>query len=141
MSKIMELIRIVSDALDTETSQREYNWEIRKKRGLPRDVVMDVQCLNGYEAYRIGELSERCRMSWSMLSDICMLMDIDQNTLLAAVKSMRRWERHNGRWGREIYPTSCLSWEVMERMMKFITKNTQDSDCYESTGRRKAWCE
>ena len=134
----MELIRIVSDILDEEADQQKFCRPIRKKYRLLSNGTIWINSLSGEDAYRIAELTERCSKNWSMLRDICLLMDIDQDRLVSTVKSMNRWERSGD---REVCPSCFLSDSVQERLLLFISKNREDKSYYQSTGRKKAWCE
>ncbi len=140
MYDIEKLVGIVCDLLEAETEVRKYNLEIRKEKGYAPDACLWIPSLDGDKAYRLGELSERYNRSAWILADICAMLDIDQTLLIAAVKSMQRKERHNGRWDNPNY-TQWMRREDKARLVKFLQNGDEDRGCYKSTGRRMAWCE
>ena len=140
MFDIEKLVGIVCEVLEAETEARKYNLEIRKEKGCAPDATLWVPSLGGSEAYRLGELSERCSRGWGMLADICEMLDIDQSLLIAAVKSMQRKERHNGRWDNPNY-TCWMGWKDKEKLGKFLQNGDEWKCHYKSTGRRMAWCD
>lgn len=142
MYDIEKLVGIVCDLLEAEADCRKYNLEIRKKKGYMPNTELWIPSLGGSEAYRLGELSERYDRSAWMLTDICEMLDIDQYLLVAAVKSMQRKERHNGRWDNPNY-TCWMNHEDKVRLAEFLAKDKGEHgyhSWYESTGRKKAWC-
>lgn len=142
MYDMEKLVRIVCDYLEAEESSKKYNMEVRKEKGYTPDACLWIPSLNGSEAYRIGELSERCDRSARILADICDMLDIDQMLLIAAVKSMQRKERHNGRWDNPCL-TCWMSHKDKERLTRFLAKDKGEHgyrSWYTSTGRTKAWC-
>ena len=79
----------------------------------------------------------------SILSDICAMLDINQELLVAAVKSMQRKERHNGRWDNPNY-TCWMNEDDKKRLARFLSNERGESGVYpwfSSTGRKKPWCE
>lgn len=120
MYDVEKLVSIVCECLEAETDCKKYNLEVRQKRGLSPDCTIWISSLDGSSAYRLGELSERrCRSGW-ILADICAMLDIDQDRLIAAVKSMQRWERHNGRYDREICLTCWMGADDKKRLARFL---------------------
>ena len=101
------------------------------------------QSLNGSKAYRLGELSEKSGATGSILADICAMLNINQELLVAAVKSMQRKERHNGRWDNPNY-TCWMNEDDKKRLARFLSNERGESGVYpwfSSTGRKKPWCE
>lgn len=99
--------------------------------------------LNGSKAYRLGELFEKSGATGSILADICAMLDINQELLVAAVKSMQRKERHNGRWDNPNY-TCWMNEDDKKRLARFLSNERGESGVYpwfSSTGRKKPWCE
>ncbi len=142
MYDIQKLVPIVCDLLDAEKDDKEYNQKIRKEKDYSTDTCLWIPSLGGSEAYRLGELYERCNHGWRILADVCAMLDVDENLLISAVKSMQRKERHNGRWNNPNY-TSCMEHEDKERLVRFLTKDKGEHGYhpwYTSTGRTKAWC-
>lgn len=63
--------------------------------------------------------------------------------LVAAVKSMQRKERHNGRWDNPNY-TCWMNEDDKKRLARFLSNERGESGVYpwfSSTGRKKPWCE
>lgn len=97
MYDVEKLVSLVCELFDAEAEGKKYNLEVRKNKGYSPDAYLWVSTLGGSEAYRLGELAERSRqIGWS-LATVCDMLDINQDWLIAAVKSMLRKERHNGR--------------------------------------------
>ena len=121
---------------------RSIIWKFGKTRYSP-DACLWVSTLGGSEAYRLGELAERSRqIGWS-LATVCDMLDINQDWLIAAVKSMLRKERHNGRWDNPNL-TCWMGREDKERLRRCLSNKRGEFDYhpwYSSTGRKKAWCE
>ena len=103
MYDVEKLVSIVCDYLDAEADYMKYSLDARKELGLAPDSTLWIPSLNGSKAYRLGELSEKSGATGSILADICAMLDINQELLVAAVKSMQRKERHNGRWDNPNY--------------------------------------
>lgn len=122
MYDIEKLVSIVCDQLDAEGDDKKFNLEVRKEKGYAPDSVLWISSLGGSEAFRMGELYERCSRGWRIVADVCDMLDIDQNLLIAAVKSMRRKERHNGRWDNPNY-TSYMRHKDKERLVRFLTND------------------
>ena len=98
MYDVEKLVSLVCELFDAEAEGKKYNLEVRKNKGYSPDAYLWVSTLGGSEAYRLGELAERSRqIGWS-LATVCDMLDINQDWLIAAVKSMLRKERHNGSW-------------------------------------------
>ena len=55
------------------------------------------------------------------MADICAMLDINQELLVAAVKSMQRKERHNGRWDNPNY-TCWMNEDDKKRLARFLSK-------------------
>ncbi len=119
MYDVEKLIGIVCEWLYTEEEEKKYNLEVRKKKGYAPNANLWIPSLDGSTAYRLGELSERSTRSRMMLADICNMLDIDQDRLVAAVKSMQRKERHNGRWDNPCL-TQWIKDKDKERLSKFL---------------------
>lgn len=139
MYDVKKLVSIVCEVLEAETESRKYNLEIRKEKGMAPDSCLWIPSLNGSDGYRLGELSERSNRSGWILADICAMLDIDQKLLIAAVKSMLRKERHNGRWDNPNY-TYWMDYRDKERLMKFLQNGDGWSGHFKSTGRKMPWC-
>ncbi len=95
---IEKLASIVFEALEAESEYRKYVLKIKQQKDLPLNDCIWIPTLDGSPAYDLGRLCERADCTYSMLRDICILLGIDQARLIATVKSIRRKERHNGRW-------------------------------------------
>lgn len=139
---VEKLVGIVCDMLEAETADKEYNRKIRKEKGYPSHFSLWVPDLEGEKAYRLGKLTERCdRYGW-MIRDVCVMLDVDQSLLIAAVKSMQRKEHRDRRW-RGLCLTCQMRDEDQKRLARFLSNDTGGCKCrsfYRSTGRRKAWC-
>lgn len=134
MYDVEKLVSVVCDYLDAEADYKKYSLDVRKELGLAPDSPLWIPSLNGSKAYRLGELSEKSGATGSILADICAMLDINQELLVAAVKSMQRKERHNGRWDNPNYrtlslascvqlskpETSALRSSIKEKIMKFL---------------------
>lgn len=141
MFDVEKLVSIVCEVLENENEMRKHNREMRRARGkIGAAACIWIPSLDGSTAYRTGELSERSAEGWRRLSDICDMLDIDQGALIAAVKSMQRWERHNGRYDRDTSVTCWINSGDKERLEKFIEAENYWTVHYLSTGRKKAWC-
>lgn len=103
MYDVEKLVSIVCDYLDAEADYMKYSLDARKELGLAPGSTLWIPSLNGSKAYRLGELSEKSGATGSILADICAMLNINQELLVAAVKSMQRKERHNGRWDNPNY--------------------------------------
>lgn len=144
MYDVDKLVSIVFDFFEAEEANKQYGLEVRKSKGYRRDAALWIPLLNGSEAFRLGELAERSRQTGWNLSTVCEMLDVDQERLISAVKSMQRWERSRWRWDC----TVCLTGRAMEpadevRFMRFISNKREENDYhpwYKSTGRKKAWC-
>lgn len=142
MYDIEKLVSIVCELLEAQEDDKKFNLEVRKRKGYMPDTDLWIPSLGGSEAFRMGELYERCNHGWRILADVCDMLDIDQNLLIAAVKSMQRKERHNGHWDNPNY-TSCIEHKDKERLVRFLTRDKGEHGYhpwYASTGRTKAWC-
>lgn len=95
MYDVEKLVSVVCDYLDAEADYKKYSLDVRKELGLAPDSTLWIPSLNGSKAYRLGELSEKSGATGSILADICAMLNINQELLVAAVKSMQRKERHN----------------------------------------------
>ena len=94
MYDVEKLVSIVCDYLNAEADYMKYSLDARKELGLAPNSTLWIPSLNGSKAYRLGELSEKSGATGSILADICAMLDINQELLVAAVKSMQRKERH-----------------------------------------------
>lgn len=90
MYDVEKLVSVVCDYLDAEADYKKYSLDVRKELGLAPDSTLWIPSLNGSKAYRLGELSEKSGATGSILADICAMLDINQELLVAAVKSMQR---------------------------------------------------
>lgn len=115
------LISIVADTLSSNEDYLAYCREIRENRGLTHDASIWIPNLDGSTAHRLGAKGEKTDQMYYSLANICSLMHFDQNALIACVKSMQRWEKHNGRWDRDISLFMQLSHRDAESMKRFIT--------------------
>lgn len=122
MFDVEKLVGIVYDLLEAEAESKEYNLKIRKEKGYEPDDCLWIPSLNGSEAYRLGELSERRDRSHWILADVCTMLDVDKELLIAAVKSIQRWQKHGGKYDRCIGGYSLISAEDGERLARFIKK-------------------
>jgi len=125
MYDVEKLVSIVCELLDAGTEVKKYNVGLRKMKGLSPDVCLWIPSLDGSEAYRLGELSERYTRSSFILSDICDMLDIDSERLVAVVKSMQRWERHNGRWDHDNL-TCWMNASDKKRLARFLSNNQSE---------------
>lgn len=143
MYDVEKLVSIVCDYLDAEADYMKYSLDARKELGLAPDSTLWIPSLNGSKAYRLGELSEKSGATGSILADICAMLNINQELLMAAVKSMQRKERHNGRWDNPNY-TCWMNEDDKKRLARFLSNERGESGVYpwfSSTGRKKPWCE
>ena len=143
MYDVEKLVSLVCELFDAEAEGKKYNLEVRKNKGYSPDAYLWVSTLGGSEAYRLGELAERSRQIVWSLATVCDMLDINQDWLIAAVKSMLRKERHNGRWDNPNL-TCWMGREDKERLRRFLSNKRGEFDYhpwYSSTGRKKAWCE
>lgn len=110
-------------------------------RARGRLYIRQWQLPNGKIEY-IRE-SEKSGATGSILADICAMLNINQELLVAAVKSMQRKERHNGRWDNPNY-TCWMNEDDKKRLARFLSNERGESGVYpwfSSTGRKKPWCE
>ena len=141
MYDVEKLVYIVCELFETEMDAKKFNLEIRKKRGLSPDSCIWIPALDGSDGYRLGELSERSRRTGWMLSDICELLDIDQDRLISAVKSMQRWERNRWRYDANACLVGFMGQKDKERFLRYLKKDGEWSGHFKSTGRKMPWCE
>lgn len=120
MYDVEKLVSVVCDYLDAEADYKKYSLDVRKELGLAPDSTLWIPSLNGSKAYRLGELSEKSGATGSILADICAMLDINQELLVAAVKSMQRKERHNGRWDNPNY-TCWMNEDDKKRLARFLS--------------------
>lgn len=128
---------IVSDALNAEQDYLAYCRNIRKELGLGPNAEIWIPSLDGHKAFRLGELSEESSQKWHNVAVICKLLGIDQYRLIAAMKSIFRWEKNHGRYDRVVYVEQNI--DEGRRLIQFLRKD-ENSRYYKSTGRIKAWC-
>ena len=142
MYDVEKLVGLVCDFFSAEEDYQKYILKVRKNDVCLSDGSIWIPFLGGSEACRLGELSgRREQASWD-LATVCDMLDVDENRLIAAVKSMQRKERHNGRWDNPNL-TCWMGWEDKERLRRFLSKERGEFDYrpwYSSTGRKKAWC-
>jgi len=136
--KIDMLINVVSDALDANKDYLAFCRELRTKQGLlPKESIW-IPSLSGNDAHRLGELCERESAKWSGVAQICHLMGLESDLLIATVKSIKRWEAHNGLYDRSL----CLQIKgVKDRVLRFLSNENCEDKYFHSTGRLKPWCE
>lgn len=142
MYDVEKLVSIVCEYFEAVSDEEKYNLEIRKSKGYLPHTEIWIPSLGGSEAYRLGEMSERAVRAGRDLAMVCDMLDIDQDRLIAAVKSMQRKERHNGRWDNPNL-TCWIGHEDKERLRRFLSNERGEfgySTWYSSTGRKKAWC-
>lgn len=136
--KIDILINVVSDALDANQAYLAFCRELRTKRGLLPNESIWIPSLSGSDAYRLGELCERESAKWSSVVQFCHLMGLEPDLLIATVKSINRWEAHNGLYDRSL----CLQIKgVKDRVLRFLSNENCEDKYFQSTGRLKPWCE
>jgi len=143
MYDVEKLVSIVCELFDAEADDKKYNLKVRKDKGYAPDACLWVSTLGGSEAYRLGELSGRSEQIGWNLATVCAMLDVDEERLIAAVKSMQRKERHNGRWDNPNL-TCWMGQDDKKRLCRFLSNERGESDYhpwYSSTGRKKAWCE
>lgn len=92
MYDLNKLIAMTCDILDNEKHLKEYtkhlcNEFVQKEIWIPG--------LRSSTAYRLGELVERSSEGYRRLYDVCDILNIDEESLISLVKSMRRWERRH----------------------------------------------
>lgn len=140
MYDVEKLVSIVVEYLEAVEENKKYNMALRKQKGCMPDTCIWIPSLDGSSAYRLGELYGREQQRSFVLADICAMLDINQDRLVAAVKSMQRKEKHNGRWDNPNL-TCWMGWEDKERLRRFIQNgDLYASTCFQSTGRKKPWC-
>ena len=143
MYDVEKLVSIVAEYLEAVEENKKFNLELRKQKGWMPDTCIWIPSLDGSNACRLGELYGREQQRSFVLADICAMLDIDQDRLIAAVKSMQRKERHNGRWDNPDL-TCWMGQDDKKRLCRFLSNERGESDYhpwYSSTGRKKAWCE
>lgn len=129
MYDVEKLVSIVCDYLDAEADYMKYSLDTRKELGLAPNSTLWIPFLNGSKAYRLGELFEKSGATGSILADICAMLDINQELLVAAVKSMQRKERHNGRWDNPNY-TCWMNEDDKKRLARFLSNERGESGVY-----------
>lgn len=142
MYDVEKLVSIVCEYFEAVSDEEKYNLEVRKNKGYLPHTELWIPSLGGSEAYRLGELSGRTARTGRDLAVVCDMLDIDQDRLIAAVKSMLRKERHNGRWDNPNL-TCWMNHADKERLCRFLSNERGEfgyRPWYESTGRKKAWC-
>jgi len=137
MYDVKKVISIVFDALYAEQDMEEYCRELKIKEKIPVNETIWIPALEGSKAHRLGVLYERAGRMWREIADICSILNIDQNCLIASVKAMRRWEKHNGLYDRVLNVDSYS--ENGACLVRFLHIR-DDVQYYKSTGRKKAWC-
>ncbi len=120
MYDVEKLIAIVCDLLEAEEDDRKFNRDFRKEKGYAPDANLWIPSLDGSTAYRFGELYERVSRSARFLADVCSMLDVDDSLLIAAVKSMQRKQRHNGRWDNPCL-TAWMNQGDKERLARFLS--------------------
>lgn len=142
MYGVEKLIGMVCDYFMAEEDYKKYILEVRKNNVCLSDGSIWIPSLGGSDAYRLGKLSgRREQASWD-LATVCDILDVDQNRLIAAVKSMQRKERHNGYWDNPNL-TCWMGYMDKERLCRFISNERGEfgyRSWYSSTGRKKKWC-
>lgn len=122
---VEKLITIVTDYLDCVAELKKYNLDIRERLGKEPDDCLWVPALDGSMAYRLGELTERENMTDWCVIYACELLNVDRNRLVSMVKSMRRWESHNGRWDRDSSVTCWISRKNKDRLIEYLEDRTE----------------
>jgi len=120
MTDVEKLVSMVCEVLESEEADKAFTLQVLKEKGLSAAESIWIPSLDGSTAYRLGELSERRNEGWRRLSDVCDMLDVDLSCLVAAVKSMQRWERHNGRWDREVVLTCWMNDSDKKRLLRFV---------------------
>lgn len=132
------LINVVSDAMEATQEYLAFCRDLRAKHKMSLGSTIWIPSLPGSEAHRLGELCERESARWASVTQICQLMELDQDFLIATVKSIKQWEAHNGLYDRNV----CLQIRtVREQVLRSLSEKNKEKQYYESTGRLKPWCE
>lgn len=81
--------------------------------------------------------SEKSHHTYSALIDMCRLIGVDYNSVVATVKAINRWEKHGGRWDRS---TSIgyerAGYDTESRFIRFVCRDDDFfAGHYKSTGR------
>lgn len=142
MYDVEKLIGMVCDFLSAEEDYQKYILEARKNDVCLSDGSIWIPFLGGSEACRLGELSGRRDQASLDLSTVCNMLDVDQDRLIAAVKSMLRKERHNGHWDNPNL-TCWIGYKDKKGLCDFLSDELGEFDYspwYSSTGRKKKWC-
>ena len=71
------------------------------------------------------------------MAKVCHILSIDQDLLIATIKSLNRWENHKGFYDRHVYLEIR---SVRERMLRALSEKNKEKQYYTSTGRLKSWC-
>ncbi len=114
-----KLISMVYELLESVADHKKYRLEVRAEMRLKPDASLWIPALDGATAYRLGEKSESEAVRWRMMQDMCDMLDIDMERLIAAVKSMRRKECHNGRWDNPDL-TYRMCKDDKDRLIRFL---------------------
>ena len=138
MYDINVLMSAVDEAHEAEKDYREYARKVCKENDLAPDSTIWIPSLDGSTAYRLGELCERSTQKGYEIADICRILDIDQDLLIAVTKSIRRWEKNHAWRQDRVIEIRKDNWEGI-CLQKYLF-NQNDGQFFKSTGRRKAWC-
>ena len=131
------LINVVSDAMEATQEYRAFCRKLHTKHKMPLESTIWIPSLPGNDAYRLGELYERESARWASVTQICQLVGLDQDLLIATVKSIKRWEAHGGLYDRSL----CLQiTAVRERVPRSLSDKNCEDKYFQSTGRLKSWC-
>ena len=84
------LINVVSDAMEATQEYLAFCRDLRAKHKMSLGSTIWIPSLPGSEAHRLGELCERESARWASVTQICQLMELDQDFLIATVKSIKQ---------------------------------------------------
>ena len=114
-----KLISMVYELLESVADHKKYGLEVRAEMGLKPDASLWIPALDGATAYWLGEKSGSEAVRWRMMQDMCDMLGIDMERLIAAVKSMQRKECHGGKWDNP-----CLTYRMYkddkDRLIRFL---------------------
>ena len=123
--------------MEATQEYRAFCRKLHTKHKIPLESTIWIPSLPGNDAYRLGELYERESARWASVTQICQLVGLDQDLLIATVKSIKRWEAHGGLYDRSL----CLQiTAVRERVPRSLRDKNCEDKYFQSTGRLKYWC-
>ena len=131
------LISMVNDMNEAERDYNECCRKIRLKYKIPAGSTIWIPSLSGSDAHLLGAACERAEERANSVAKVCHILSIDQDLLIATIKSLNRWENHKGFYDRHVYLEIR---SVRERMLRALSEKNKEKQCYTSTGRLKSWC-